>query len=1031
MAIVTAKPDGFKQIVHGTDDSWVIETFTNFSDYRKSLEIGRTYDKTLLTLNNVFKDTSTIAKDIISLNNNYGQVIIFISGDKQQQVKLAKYLVTSINASKIGCLVVQGKFNQNHIIDAVYNDARDVNIKSGLIKDEKDFISSLIETATPEEEETKETEINRNKININPQKATQPKKKGFFSKLFGSHTPQNENSVPQTQNVVPTNETANNNMNNEEVGENGKLPENTDNTVYETGNTNNSVDNTNYSSEQYSDENQTINSDDSVLNENEISAEFSSEYSNSENSKVPDNAFSEGNLFSDSISANADTVDDYEKDTDWDNAQNDTTQFSNMFTKGNLFAEPVDESEAVTDNAEVKTEVVVPPVEEKVETVVSPVIPSVEEVAIPPVVSPVMVEEEEAVATEDENEVTYFAPEDATSDEDLSCTFDNSSEIIGENIDINPNFMSAMTNLVANGNNANSQNDNSVEDATNSEDLGDEFTEVTEVAEEAPITESPTEESPVVEPSIVETPIVESSISPTVANTQTYVPPVREEHKDVVPTDFTPTYTGDRVSITQTHINEDVAPKVINSIEFSSVEVPTSIQLDSFGGTAQEYVEPVVPTVESNVELPTFSVVKPEITAEITEGTVIDTGVSAIDVDLPDLSDLTPVGSDINLDDFDFNLDLEGLNDETETSVDNSSSDLSDATNYEEATKPPVVQATEQSKEEPQQKKKKGLFNFGKKKKNEQPTEQPKPQPVKQSDNEVVEQPVIEDGEVKEEQPFTSSFADLGGLDITELEQDYKEVEQQSRVQIKEIRVNSQLENIIRGRGHKVVYVVGNGNTTDVAYNLAKFMSQHCRVLYVDADTRYHGILSKIDYLKVVDYESMKLTGFSLSLNDVAFHNNIIKSFEANLDILLDDYFTKYRKEDAIENALSVILDNALIDYSFAVIDLPFYNLEKAESIIGTGIPIFVANSTRRGYSDFTADFVNIGLKQRYLKMMLGSGTIVPVYNGNNEKEIVDLKKLHKDLDIFNLDEHEDWLSMKTTKVNPTAEEIVNALFES
>ena len=144
---------------------------------------------------------------------------------------------------------------------------------------------------------------------------------------------------------------------------------------------------------------------------------------------------------------------------------------------------------------------------------------------------------------------------------------------------------------------------------------------------------------------------------------------------------------------------------------------------------------------------------------------------------------------------------------------------------------------------------------------------------------------------------------------------------------------SSLLKKIEAGSRGTIILVTGDRGTgvTTNAINIASYFAKKTNVLYVDADVKNHGLLSYVNYDKILSYDSTQLQGIKLCKSKNLKDMCLIK-YTSSLDLLTSDYGIEVTDRD-LAQVQSTVVDISM-DYGVVVLDVPFEQLNIFKDII-------------------------------------------------------------------------------------------------
>lgn len=252
--------------------------------------------------------------------------------------------------------------------------------------------------------------------------------------------------------------------------------------------------------------------------------------------------------------------------------------------------------------------------------------------------------------------------------------------------------------------------------------------------------------------------------------------------------------------------------------------------------------------------------------------------------------------------------------------------------------------------------------------------------------------------------------SDLGILDVTKQEVEYRRTVDAPKVIIKEVPIQEDTKkgkrlSVKRGT---VIIVTGDRCTgvTTLAYKMARLFAKESQVLYFDCDTELHGLLSYINYDDFSDFEESKLQGIKRCKTTAVFENCVCR-LEPNLDVLSTDYSCDVTSEELV-SAQMVVAEN-LIDYGVVIVDCPLSRLQYITDLLLVGSVVLCVEATKRGYLNMICGLSNNSLSLRYKRAMVGRGLLLHTRVPKN----TDIKKLRSFISSFLEPGEVDWMSMR------------------
>lgn len=240
---------------------------------------------------------------------------------------------------------------------------------------------------------------------------------------------------------------------------------------------------------------------------------------------------------------------------------------------------------------------------------------------------------------------------------------------------------------------------------------------------------------------------------------------------------------------------------------------------------------------------------------------------------------------------------------------------------------------------------------------------------------------------------------DLGNLGVGAMDASYRDkveapkvVEKViEKVVEKEVIRGGVLDNIYSGKTTKIILVTGDrgSGVTTTALDIAMKFAQRTDVLYFDADTELHGLLSYIDYDSFRNYEASQQQGVKLCKSSRAFNNCVLR-YSNNLDILTTNYGVVVSDEE-LELAQSVVAEVSH-NYSVVVVDIPLDKIGCLTDLILQGNVTVCVEASKRGFMNLLCKLEDSELPMRYKRSIAGKGTLV----ATKLHPKLDMKKLYK-----------------------------------
>lgn len=183
------------------------------------------------------------------------------------------------------------------------------------------------------------------------------------------------------------------------------------------------------------------------------------------------------------------------------------------------------------------------------------------------------------------------------------------------------------------------------------------------------------------------------------------------------------------------------------------------------------------------------------------------------------------------------------------------------------------------------------------------------------------------------------------------------------------------LESVLNGRSNRVIVVTGDRGSgiTCTCLNIAKTLSKHIHVLYVDCDIENHGLLNYIDYNEFCNYQESHHNGIKLCKSERAFQQCAMR-FDDNLDILTSDFSCDATNENL--TVASEVVASLVNEYGVVIVDCPMDKLEYIEELVISSVSIVCIEESKRGFMNALCQFSISKLTNRYKRHLVNKGVM-------------------------------------------------------
>lgn len=257
---------------------------------------------------------------------------------------------------------------------------------------------------------------------------------------------------------------------------------------------------------------------------------------------------------------------------------------------------------------------------------------------------------------------------------------------------------------------------------------------------------------------------------------------------------------------------------------------------------------------------------------------------------------------------------------------------------------------------------------------------------------------------------------DLGDLGVASIEASYRQENEAPKVIYKEVQkeviVSSSrtIDSILKGNNHIIYLVTGDRGSlvTTVSMKIAELVSKTASVLYVDCDTKRHGILSHIEYDEFCKFEPTKMSG-SKHCNSAKLLKSCVCNFASNFDLLTSDYSCDV-SDTELKSTLETV-SGVFTNYGITVIDCPIEKLHLVPmNILLLCKTVVCVEASRRGYMNTLCELESLDLDMSYKRTFASTGTLLHTKIAPK----LDINKLRKYISsVYEADEV-DWMSMRT-----------------
>ena len=234
----------------------------------------------------------------------------------------------------------------------------------------------------------------------------------------------------------------------------------------------------------------------------------------------------------------------------------------------------------------------------------------------------------------------------------------------------------------------------------------------------------------------------------------------------------------------------------------------------------------------------------------------------------------------------------------------------------------------------------------------------------------------------------------------------------------------SLLKKIESGSRGTIILVTGDRGTgvTTNAINIASHFAKKTDVLYVDADIKNHGLLSYVNYDKILKYDSTQLQGIKLCKSKDLKDMCVIR-YANSLDLLTSDYGVETSAKDLAQVQTALI--DLSMDYGIVVLDVPFEQLEIFKDIIVPSIPLVCVEGSIRSFMNTMSFLIDSEIPDRYKARIKQAGKFIVT-----RKENCDIDKIKKYVDNYVEFEGIVWteMPMYLGKENMTLEDLQKLL---
>lgn len=227
------------------------------------------------------------------------------------------------------------------------------------------------------------------------------------------------------------------------------------------------------------------------------------------------------------------------------------------------------------------------------------------------------------------------------------------------------------------------------------------------------------------------------------------------------------------------------------------------------------------------------------------------------------------------------------------------------------------------------------------------------------------------------------------------------------------------VEQIKNGTRNEIYVITGDRKTgkTKLATSIASQLGKSVPVLYIDMDTRRHGLLSFIDYHRFSKYEEAKRNSIYTLRNREDVYDLAIE-IENNIFIMSSDYSSIYENNTIIVDDLLYSISDK---FGAIIIDIDLCDLSKISDTLKIATKFICMEPSLQGIINFMAESESTKLTDKERKFLFKDAKIV--FQGNLSNK--DVKNLEKEVNSRVIAEHNKWSELPHCSGESKIEELL------
>lgn len=235
----------------------------------------------------------------------------------------------------------------------------------------------------------------------------------------------------------------------------------------------------------------------------------------------------------------------------------------------------------------------------------------------------------------------------------------------------------------------------------------------------------------------------------------------------------------------------------------------------------------------------------------------------------------------------------------------------------------------------------------------------------------------------------------------------------------------SAVKSILKGENNHVLVVTGDrgSGVTSFCMAVVKRFAGKAKLLLVDLDVDYHGMLDKIDYHIFSKYDDRQRDAVKFVKN-IRGINELKIAYGNKLDLLTTDYGVEVSEDEIIDTQAAVA--DCARDYNLIIVDVPIRYLHLCEDIISNNSVVYCVDwrNPFRGLFNLYSILDSIKTSNRCKRALFNKAKVL----GGQKIKYKDVAKAIDDTVEF---EQYRWTELQCVALNKDFDVVLNSILEA